>query len=61
MNNELRSRALVCVDFLSKTLLGELDDRSNNGEVKGLSAIIGEMSIYLPEFNFYPSDRIGKC
>ena len=61
MNNELRSRALVCVDFLSKALLGELDDRSNNGEVKGLSSIIGEMAMYLPEFNFYPSDRLGKC
>jgi hypothetical protein len=61
MNNELRSRALVCIDLLSKSLSGQLNDRINNRDQKDLSAILWDMTMYLPEFNFYPSEEKSKC
>jgi hypothetical protein len=61
MNDELRNLALVCIDYLSKALSGDLNDRINNKDKKDLSAILWDMTMYLPEFNFYPSEEKTKC
>jgi hypothetical protein len=61
MNNELRSRALECIDYLSKTLSGDLNEMNNNRDTKDLATILRDMTMYLPEFNFYPAEEKTKC
>jgi hypothetical protein len=62
---ELRGRVKTCVDFLTRALdrnnLDDVNRRENKDDNNVLENIVSQMSMYLSEFNFYPSDFYGHC
>lgn len=61
---ELKGRVKTCVDYLSRALdknNSENLNQESREDKKGLSTVIMEMSMYLPEFNFYPSGFHSHC
>jgi hypothetical protein len=61
---ELRGRVNTCVDFLTQALdINNLEHQNQKfqDDFKGLFSIVMQMSMYLANFNFYPSDFKGPC
>ncbi len=61
---ELKSRIKTCVDFLTRALDKnklETENRKFQDDFNGLSSIVMQMSMYLAEFNFYPSGFHSHC
>ncbi len=66
---ELKIKVDVCVDYLQNALFKGLNEVGNNEvgyvefqkDFSSLSQIIGQMSMYLAEFNFYPSGIHAHC
>ncbi len=61
---ELSNRVKTCVDFLTRALDKnnlENENQKFQGDFNGLNSIVMQMSMYLSEFNFYPSDFYGHC
>lgn len=61
---ELKVRVNTCMNFLTRALdKNNLENESLEfqDDFKGLSSIIMQMSMYLAEFNFYPSGFHTHC
>jgi len=61
---ELKGRVNTCVDFLTRALDKNnlsTENRKFQDDFKGLSNIVMQMSMYLAEFNFYPSGFHTHC
>ena len=61
---ELRNRINTCVNFLTRALDKnnlETETQKFQEDFKGLSSIVMQMSMYLAEFNFYPSGFHAHC
>jgi hypothetical protein len=61
---ELKGRVNTCVDFLTRALDKnnlEFENQKFKDDFKGLSNIVMQMSMYLAEFNFYPSGLHTHC
>lgn len=61
---ELSGRVNTCVDFLNRALDKnnlEIENQKFQDDFKGLSSIVMQMSMYLAEFNFYPSGFHTHC
>jgi hypothetical protein len=64
MLEQNRARVSQCIRFLTRALdKNNLDNESDKFRVdfNGLTGVLGQMSMYLHEFNFYPSDILGHC
>ena len=61
---ELEGRVKTCVDFLTRALDKnrlEIENQKFQDDFIGLSSIVIQMSMYLAEFNFYPSGFHTHC
>ena len=61
---ELKGRVNTCVNFLTQVLDKnniENENLNNQDDFIGLNNRVLQMSMYLAEFNFYPSDFQIKC
>jgi len=61
---ELEGRVKTCVDFLTQALDKnrlETENQKFQDDFIGLSSIVMQMSMYLAEFNFYPSGLPTHC
>lgn len=61
---ELRNRINTCVNFLTRALDKnnlETENQKFQDDFRGLHSILMQMSMYLAEFNFYPSGFHTHC
>ncbi len=61
---ELRGQVNICVDFLMRALDRnnlETENQKFQDDFQRLSSIVMQMSMYLAEFNFYPSEFYSHC
>lgn len=59
-----RSRVSQCIKFLTRALdKNNLENENDKfrSDYKGLTGILMQLTMYLHEFNFYPSDITGHC
>ena len=59
-----RSRVRQCIKFLTRALdKNNLENENEKflSDFNGLNGILWQLTMYLHEFNFYPSDITGHC
>lgn len=59
-----RSKVSQCIKFLTRAIDKnnlEYENDKFRSDYKGLAGILMQLTMYLHEFNFYPSDITGHC